>query len=265
MSSIYVSDQRPEPVTAVIPAYNEEAYIGETLEILRSVESLTQILVVDDCSTDETVAIVQAQSDVDQRVRLLTLPTNQGKGDAVLAGANASHNDLTVLLDADLIGLRPQNVLDLIEPVRSFRYGMTLGIFTHGRLQTDWSHRLTPFLSGQRCLRWSLFRDTPGMEGARWGIEVALSLHAWRHQFGVLRVPWSGVTHAMRMEKVKGLDSYVSHLVMWYDISKYVIRHFRLEKPPKFRSIRRAASMHRLSSAFKFGRKNKQFPGDVPQ
>lgn len=266
MNNVYPSWQLQEPVTAVIPAYNEEAYIGEILDVLRSVESLTQIIVVDDCSTDETAAIVQAQSDVDERVQLLALPANQGKAGAVVTGANASRNDLIVCLDADLIGLRPENVLDLIEPVRSFGCGMTLGIFVHGRFRTDWSHKLTPFLSGQRCLRWSLFRNTPGIADARWGIEVALSLYAWHHQYFVLQVPWHGVTHAMRTEKMKGLDSYVSHLVMWRDIGKYVIRHLRhWDKPSRRRSTRKAPAMHRLSSAFKFRRGNKEYPVDVHQ
>ena len=89
----------------------------------------------------------------DARIQLVCLSANQGKGGAMLAGAQVSDNDLIVFLDADLIGLHPENVLALIEPVSNGTCSMTLGIFTQGRFQTDLTHWLTPFLSGQRCLR----------------------------------------------------------------------------------------------------------------
>ena len=53
----------------------------------------------------------------DARIQLVCLSANQGKGGAMLAGAQVSDNDLIVFLDADLIGLHPENVLTLIEPV----------------------------------------------------------------------------------------------------------------------------------------------------
>ena len=66
----------------------------------------------------------------DARIQLVCLSANQGKGGAMLAGAQVSNNDLIVFLDADLIGLHPENVLALIEPVNNGKCSMTLGIFT---------------------------------------------------------------------------------------------------------------------------------------
>jgi hypothetical protein len=123
----------------------------------------------------------------------------------MVAGAQASNSELIVLLDADLIELRPKHVLSLIEPVRSDAFSMSFGVFTVGRRQTDLSHRLTPFLSGQRCLRWDLFQSAPDLAVARWGVEVALSLYAWRNGYYVLKVPCRGVNHVMRPEKTKGV------------------------------------------------------------
>lgn len=219
-----------EPVTVVIPAYNEEKWIGHILDVLGQVTELTQIIVVDDGSTDKTAAILYECQQLDRRIHLVRLPVNCGKGGAMLAGANASHNDLIVFLDADLIGLGPEHILALIEPVQLGRCCMTLGIFTGGRWQTDWSHRLTPFLSGQRCLRWSLFRLTPHIATTRWGIELALSLHAWSNCYGVVAISWYGVTHAMRSEKMDNLKACWSHLQMWTDIGKYLVRYLLGQK-----------------------------------
>lgn len=214
-----------EPATVVIPAYNEEKRIGHVLDVLGHVTEFTQIIVVDDGSTDKTAAILFEYQQLDRRIHLIRLPINCGKSGAMLAGANASFNDLIVFLDADLIGLCPQHILALIKPVQNGQCHMALGIFNEGRWQTDWSHRLTPFLSGQRCLRWSLFRSTPNAATTRWGIELALSLYAWCNQYPVMAVSWFGVTHAMRSEKMDGLKACWSHLKMWLDIGKYLVRN----------------------------------------
>ncbi len=126
----------------------------------------------------------------------------------MVAGAQASNSELIVLLDADLIELRPKHVSSLIEPVRSDAYIMSIGVFTEGRRQPDLSHRITPFLSGQHCLRWNLLQSAPDLATARWGVEAALSLHASHQRYNVLTVPWSGVTHVMRPEKTRGIEGY---------------------------------------------------------
>lgn len=217
--------QHKEPVTAIIPAYNEEKHVGKVLETLRAIDAIDQIIVVDDGSTDGTAVVVNYLSLQDRRIELLHLSYNRGKAGAMVAGTDASKNELIVFLDADLIGLRPDNIVSLIAPVQSGHCAMSLGLFRDGRRQTDLTHKLIPFLSGQRCLRWSLFEATPDLDAARWGVEVALSFYAWRHDYDVVTVPWPGVTHAMRPEKADGLDGYWSHFQMWLDIGKYVAQH----------------------------------------
>lgn len=213
-----------QPVTAIIPAHNEEKHLGAVLAALRQVEALTQIIVVDDGSVDETAKVVHAGYRLDKRTQLVHLPVNQGKGKAMLAGITKRYNDLLLFLDADLLGLRPENITALLEPVQRGEEAMTIGIFRDGRGPTDWSHKLTPFLSGQRCLRWSLFADTPDIDATRWSIEMSLSLHAWRRGYSVSLVPWSGVTHVMRSEKTNKAEAVWSHLQMWLEIGKYAVR-----------------------------------------
>lgn len=72
--------RRRNPVTAVIPAYDEEQYIDQLLDVLSQVSVLLNIIVVDDASTDDTLIIVLKHSFLDERVQLVCLPTNQGKG-----------------------------------------------------------------------------------------------------------------------------------------------------------------------------------------
>lgn len=88
-------------VSVVIPAYNAEATIGDTL---RSVRSQTyrnlEILVVDDGSADGTRAIVEAHGSVDDRIRLIT-QENRGVAAARNVGWQAARAELIAFVDAD--------------------------------------------------------------------------------------------------------------------------------------------------------------------
>ncbi len=219
-----------ESIACVIPAYNEEKHIAGVLDVLCGVTEFDQIIVVDDASTDGTPAVVREYCSRDSRVRHLRMPKNSGKGGAMVTGANNANSDLVVFLDADLIDLKRKHVLDLVEPVRNNGCSMTLGIFSGGRMRTDWAHRLTPFLTGQRCLRWSLYKSAPDLELARYGVEVALNLHAWHRKYRIANIPWKGVTHVMKPEKVGRFKGCRSYLEMYVEILKYVSKHIAKDR-----------------------------------
>jgi dolichyl-phosphate beta-glucosyltransferase len=99
-----LSQARPR-LSIVVPAYNEAARIGDTLETLRTdVPRLVpdcEIRVVDDGSGDETAAIVGEIARRDARVVLQREP-HRGKGGTVKAGMLAASGDLRFMCDADL-------------------------------------------------------------------------------------------------------------------------------------------------------------------
>ncbi|MED0677410.1 glycosyltransferase family 2 protein [Aneurinibacillus thermoaerophilus] len=87
----------------IIPAYNEAAWIRETLRSLRAHPLLRecQLIVVDDGSTDDTALL--AASWADRVVRLLQ---NEGKGSALRRGIEVAEGQHFLFVDADL-GVRP--------------------------------------------------------------------------------------------------------------------------------------------------------------
>jgi glycosyltransferase involved in cell wall biosynthesis len=92
-------------LTVVLPCYNEAERLPRTLRSLLAhlsgVPGEVEVLVVDDGSTDATVAAVQAIAAADARVRLLCLSPNRGKGAAVRAGMLAAEGEVIVFTDAD--------------------------------------------------------------------------------------------------------------------------------------------------------------------
>jgi dolichyl-phosphate beta-glucosyltransferase len=90
-------------LSVVIPAYNEEERLTPTLERIvayfRERDEEIELFVIDDGSTDDTVAVAQRFG---EPVQVLRLGTNRGKGAALRSGVLASTGDRLLLTDADL-------------------------------------------------------------------------------------------------------------------------------------------------------------------
>ncbi|WFU85611.1 glycosyltransferase [Bradyrhizobium sp. CIAT3101] len=101
----------PTPVVSVvIPAKNAAAYIGETIASALAQADVAEVIVVDDGSTDDTVAIVQAIRD--PRLRLIKNDAS-GVSAARNLGARGARGDWLMFLDAD-DRLRPDAVTTLL-------------------------------------------------------------------------------------------------------------------------------------------------------
>jgi glycosyltransferase involved in cell wall biosynthesis len=93
-------------LSIVIPAYNESARIGQTLDrVMLCIEAYgwdAEVLVVDDGSSDDTVQIVEHMMQSSPRVHLAQNPGNRGKGYSVRNGLLQAAGDIVMFTDADL-------------------------------------------------------------------------------------------------------------------------------------------------------------------
>src|SRR5947209_20099087 len=80
----------PRSLSVILPAYNEEALIGQTLcTVMAALSSWTpdfEVIVVNDGSKDRTADIVAHLAASDRRIRLVNHPVNPGYGTALVPG-----------------------------------------------------------------------------------------------------------------------------------------------------------------------------------
>jgi len=93
-------------LSIIIPSYNEEARLPETLqriaEYLPTLRLRTEVLVVDDGSTDRTAAVAESFHGKLSGLRVVSNGTNRGKGYSVRHGMLESQGDMVLFTDADL-------------------------------------------------------------------------------------------------------------------------------------------------------------------
>ncbi|WP_372348857.1 bifunctional polysaccharide deacetylase/glycosyltransferase family 2 protein [Streptomyces sp. KL116D] len=131
-----------EPVSVIVPAYNEEAGIEATIRsLLASTHPYVQIVVVDDGSGDRTYDIAEWMRAQDPRVMVIR-QENAGKAAALNTGLKWAQFELVVMIDGDTV-FEPDAIGNLIQPFTDPRVGAVSGNTKVGNRQGilgRWQH-----------------------------------------------------------------------------------------------------------------------------
>ncbi len=188
-------------VSVVVPAYQEEATIGELVGRVRAVDPGFEVIVVDDGSTDRTGERArEAGADVVRH------PYNVGNGAAIRTGARRSRGEVIVFLDGD--GQHPpEEIPDLLRHVGD--YDMVVGARSSGsesalhRRIGNWglirfaevltSHRIPDLTSGFRAVKRERFFEFIHLLPNRYSYPTTITIALLQSGYFVHYVPLAGV------------------------------------------------------------------------
>ena len=217
-------------IGAVIPAWNEEQDISPVLNTVGQVNWLSEIVVIDDGSIDNTLAVAQECADQFAHMVVGQMPENKGKGAAMLTGVRALDAEIeaVIFLDADLYGFTGEHLAKLRDPIVSQHCDMTVAGFRKGRWRTDLSQWFTPNLSGQRCLpRKAAEQALIPLADSGYGVEIGLTLYGRRHKWRVEYVIWEGASHDMKEGKLGLWEGTKIRQMMYQQILDTWFREWR--------------------------------------
>lgn len=112
-------------LSVIIPVYNEERTVSSIVEIVRTWGKASEIIVVNDGSTDKTDAALQQFKNT---ISLLSYKTNRGKGYALFRGVEKCKGEIVMFLDGDVVGLTHKDLDAMMRPVVGGKADMVIGV-----------------------------------------------------------------------------------------------------------------------------------------
>lgn len=204
--------------TCLIPCYNERKRIGQVLEVVTNIRSVTQVICIDDGSSDGTAAYIKEHW---PNVQLEQLEQNQGKAAAIQRGLRAANNELILLMDADLQGLKQEEIEDAIDVFRQYT---SIDMIILRRINSPWFvrwYRSDVLLSGERLLLKSDLEQVLEQDVSRYQLEVAINRYMIKSHKQVRWMPCTAM-NTYKVDKWGVLGGSKREFMMYVEIVYYV-------------------------------------------
>ncbi len=185
-------------ISCVVCAYNEADKIQNILRAVHYHPALSEIIVVNDGSTDDTDALARTFPDI----RIISYMPNRGKTYALSQGIAAATGDYLMLLDADLAGVTAEDIQALADPVTKGWAQVSISL----RRNSLALYRLIglDFVSGERLIPASLIKPfVADMERLpRWGGEAFINTLITTEALSIAVIDWKTVFNIRKAQKV---------------------------------------------------------------
>ena len=195
------------PLGVIVPVFNESNTLAQVLDRVLLQPQVGQVVVVDDCSSDDTETIARQFAQRDPRLKVERHTSNQGKGAAVRTGLAVITMPITIIQDADL-EYDPLEYEVLLAPILEGRADVVYGVrgFASQTAYSYWfviGNRLVTTVTnilfncyikdmetGFKAMRTDLMRRLR-LRGRRFGIEPDITARVLRLGYRIHEVPIS--------------------------------------------------------------------------
>ncbi len=213
----YGQTKNKQKITCIIPAYNEEKRIKNVLMVVNKHHLIDETIVVNDGSKDDT----SSQARKFKGVKVIDLKKNIGKTSAVVHGIKAARNDMIVMLDSDLIGIKKEHITRLIMPVLEGRADTSISLqgnslFIYRLIGLD-------FVSGQRLFQKKIMTDYKKLEKLPgFGLESYMNSIIIAKKMRIAIINWADVNNTRKSEKMGFFAGIKAELRMVTQIIKTI-------------------------------------------
>lgn len=224
-------------VSCIIPFFNERDYIRHVLEVISRTNGISQVICVDDGSTDNASEIVATEF---KEIKLIRLPKNYGKSYAVKKGLEEVINEHILLMDADLKDI---NALEISCAINAITRYNDIDMIILRRLKAPWfikMYRIDTLLSGERILKANDLHNIFYNPVNGYQLEIAINLYMSRNNKKVFWSP-SSALNTFKIKKLSPFKAIAKEMKMYtslvqhagfFNLVKLVIR-FGKERLPE--------------------------------
>jgi len=228
-------------VSVIIPTYNDTELLPTIVKVVKDSAIADEIIIVNDGSTKENTSKIHLIKDV----KIIDHNTNLGKAKAMKTGFENSCGDVICFLDADINGLRPIDIQQLITPVITKDYHMTLS--KRGGFTIELLPRLIgtgEALTGERALQRKIIEENMQIfDSQGYSIEVTMN-RAFFKKYNIALVVFPYATNKVKMKKIGVREGVKSDIYMFKSIFSSVgfkefilqglyVKNFDIIKPEK--------------------------------
>jgi len=187
-------------ISCVIPAFNEESTIISLIRNVKKVESINEIIVVDDGSADNTYNFAKSEN-----VTVLKHSKNKGKGASIKTGAAYASGEIILFLDADLSNISPKKIASLLQPLENDDADLVKASFSRARgrvtelVVKPLFQVIMPFLnfnqplSGQFAIKSYLMKELAIDD--KWGVDIQILLQSVKKGLRIMEVDIGKLIH----------------------------------------------------------------------
>ena len=214
-------------VTVIIPVFNEEGTLRKLLNQVIATKIPNEIIVVDDGSTDSTPSIIRSFQHT-QAIKPISLPKNQGKGNAIHQGLKIAAGDVVIIQDGDL-EYSPSLYPTLLKPIKDDIADVVYGSRFLGAARRPilywnmvankiltfvtnilYNNILSDMETGFKVFRRDLIKDIP-LRAKRFDFEPEFTAKILKRKFRIFEVPIPfNPRDYSEGKKIKAWDAFIA-------------------------------------------------------
>lgn len=211
-------------LSIIICAFNEEKTVCSVVQACRNFNPDSEVLVIDDGSTDSTPQLLRNLSR-SVPFRYLRLENNMGKSFAMCHGIIHASNNILMFFDADSYGIRKEHFRDMLEPIAQGEADMVLGHTSASFM----NYKLTPFKSftGERVLlKKDILPLMDEIKELRFGIETYINYYYQTHGRKIKYVHLAGLRTLTKFGKRPFSEAAKDYFKEGNEIATTILRNY---------------------------------------